>query len=325
MKILLVHDIRIPVFAYGGTERVIWDLAKGLIALGHEVSFLVPEGSSCDFAKVIFLDRSRPLIEQIPAKDFDIVHFQAPIDREPEFKYLVTIHGNSKRPIPYPLNTVFVSKDHALRHGSGEYVYNGLDWAAYGPVDWSAPRSHHHFLGKGAWPVKNLKGAIALARHAGVDLAVMGANRLGFSHSFRFTPWPSIHFYGMVGGNLKLQLLNQSKGMIFPVRWHEPFGLAAIESLYFGAPVFATPYGALPEIVTTECGYLSNSLSKLSDAIQVQTLDPLAAHHRAVNHFNHLAMARAYLEKYQRVLDGEPIHAVPPILENVSRTLLEWR
>jgi hypothetical protein len=37
MKILLVHQgLSVPVHSYGGTERVIWDLAKGLVALGPE-------------------------------------------------------------------------------------------------------------------------------------------------------------------------------------------------------------------------------------------------------------------------------------------------
>ena len=77
MKILLVHQTKIPVFSYGGTERVVWDLAKGLIELGHEVTFLVPEGSSCDFARVICIDATKTVMEQIPSDGFDIVHFQS--------------------------------------------------------------------------------------------------------------------------------------------------------------------------------------------------------------------------------------------------------
>ena len=63
-------------------------------------------------------------------------------------------------------------------------------------------------------------------------------------------------------------LLNASRGLIFPVRWHEPFGLAVIESLYFGCPVFATPYGALPELV-------QEVLDKLADGELSQPLDVL--------------------------------------------------
>ena len=46
MHILIAHESPIPVTAYGGTERVIWDLARGLVARGHRVTFLVPDGST---------------------------------------------------------------------------------------------------------------------------------------------------------------------------------------------------------------------------------------------------------------------------------------
>jgi glycosyltransferase involved in cell wall biosynthesis len=325
MKILLVHQgLSVPVHSYGGTERVIWDLAKGLVALGYEVTFLVPEGSVCDFAQVIGIDPARDILSQIPRQAFDIVHAQFKFDEEPDFPYLVTEHGNTKSPAPLNLNTVFISKNHADRYGSGAFVYNGLDWSSYGPVDWSMPRRHHHFLGKGSWPVKNLKGAIQVARQAGVELAVMGGTRLNLSRTFRFTPWRSIHFHGMVGGALKFRLLNESRGMIFPVRWHEPFGLAVIESLYFGNPVFSTPYGALPELVQAQHGFLSYSAAELAQAVQGMRFDPQACHQWAVSQFNHLAMARGYLDKYQRVLDGERMNASPPILQENGHRLLPW-
>ncbi len=325
MKILLVHQgLNVPVHSYGGTERVIWDLAKGLVALGHDVTFLVPEGSVCDFAKVISINSHKSILSQIPRNAFDLVHLQFQIEDEPDFPYLVTEHGNTKFPLPLNLNTVFISKNHADRYGSREFVYNGLDWGSYGSVDWTMPRLRHHFLGKGSWPVKNLKGAIQVARKAGVELAVLGGTRLNVSRTFRFTPWSSIHFHGMVGGELKFRLLNESRGMIFPVRWNEPFGLAVIESLYFGNPVFSTPYGALPELVLPQHGYLSNSVVDLARAVQGMKFDPRECHQWAVSKFNHVAMARGYLEKYQRVLDRETINKENPILQENGHQLLIW-
>ena len=66
MKILIANMSSIPVYAYGGTERVIWDLAKQLVEQGHQVIFLVPKGSHCSFAKVIEMDPDRPISVQIP-------------------------------------------------------------------------------------------------------------------------------------------------------------------------------------------------------------------------------------------------------------------
>ena len=83
----------------------------------------------------------------------------------------------------------------------------------------------------------------------------------------RFTLSQRIRFHGMVAGERKSALLRQSSGLIFPVVWHEPFGLAVVESLYMGAPVFATPYGALPEIVTPAITAFTSSSVKSHDVI----------------------------------------------------------
>jgi glycosyltransferase involved in cell wall biosynthesis len=278
MRILLVSRNRIPVFAYGGTERVIWDLGKALNAMGHTVSYLVKPRSRCDFGEVLALDKRRPLLPQVEAAmrqtGADIAHFQSnpfpDIEVAEGFArpYVMTEHGNSDVGTWYPRNVVFIARDHARRHGSDQFVHNGLDWDGYGEVDLAARRRHFHFLGNSQWPVKNLPGAIEVALKAAVPLEVMGGKRLQFKPEFRFTWQAGIRFHGMVGGARKFALLNGSAGMIFPVVWHEPFGLAVIESLYFGCPVFATPYGAIPELVPEHCGVLSDSLGMLATALR---------------------------------------------------------
>ncbi|KRC28708.1 MULTISPECIES: glycosyltransferase [unclassified Acidovorax] len=320
MHILLVNNSSIPVYGYGGTERVIWDLGKTLVQLGHRVSYLVPEGSSCDFAQVLPIKPDQPWDSQIPA-DVDITHFQFNPRSEPSRPYLVTEHGNARKPKPLPLNTVFLSRNHAARYGSTEFVYNGLDWSAYGPVDFERPRSHYHFLGKAAWGVKNVAGAIKVAKLAGVELDVLGGNRINFKRGFRWTLSRRIHFFGMVGGQQKNELLNASRGLIFPVRWHEPFGLAVIESLYFGCPVFSTPYGALPELVPAECGSLSASASELAEAVRAHKADPRTCHAHVQQHFSAEAMARGYLRYYERVLAGEVLHREHPVIQGTARDL----
>ena len=320
MHILLVNHAPIPVFAYGGTERVVWDLGKHLVALGHKVSYLVPPGSHCDFAQVLPLRPDQPWDAQIPP-DVDITHFQFDPHTLPSSPYVVTEHANARAPKPLPLNTVFLSQNHAQRYGSTEYVYNGLDWDAYGPVDFERPRSHYHFLGKAAWSVKNVRGAIAVARRAGVELDVLGGKRFNIKGGLRLTLSSRVHFHGMVGGGQKFGLLNASRGLILPVRWHEPFGLAIIESLYFGCPVFATPYGALPELVPAECGVLSAHAHELAEAVRTNRFDPRACHEHVKQHFNAETMTRNYLTMYQRVLDGETLNAQPPVIQNPARNL----
>jgi len=232
MHVLICNHAPIPVFAYGGTERVIWDLGKALDQLGHRVSYLVPAGSTCPFGRVLNLQPDTDWSKQIP-EDVDVVHFQFQPERPETIPkpWLMTQHGNSEVNRPLPLNTIFLSNNHAQRHGSSVFVHNGLDWSSYGPVNLEKPQNYHHFLGKAAWRVKNVQGAIDVARQAGCTLKVLGGDRLNFRRGFRFTLSPSIHFYGMVGGEQKMGLLRESSGLIFPVRWHEPFGLAVIERL----------------------------------------------------------------------------------------------
>ncbi|MCW8176998.1 glycosyltransferase [Verminephrobacter aporrectodeae] len=320
MHVLLVNNAPIPVYGYGGTERVIWDLGRTLVQLGHRVSYLVPQGSHCEFGQVLLIRPDAPWDGQIPA-DVDIAHFQFHPRTGVERPHLMTEHGNARKLRPLPLNTVFLSRNHAARHGSTEFVYNGLDWDSYGPVDFDCPRPRHHFLGKAAWGVKNVRGAIRVARFAGVDLDVLGGTRISFCRGFRWTLSRSVHFHGMVGGARKTLLLNMSRGLILPVRWHEPFGLAVIESLYFGCPVFSTPYGSLPELVPLHCGVLSAQARVLAEAVRDNRFDPRACHAHVLEHFGARRMARDYLRLYERVLAGESIHTRHPVIQDPARAL----
>ncbi len=328
MRIVIVLNERIPARFYGGIERVIWSLGKELVRRGHKVSYLVREGSSCPFAEIIPIDSKREILDQIP-KDADIVHFNVEpsgLDRMDK-AYIVTMHGNTNERHPLSQNTVFISRNHAARYGSNCFVYNGLDWSEYKTPDFSVKRDSFHFLGNAAWRVKNVKAAIQLMTSIpNARLNVLGGSRFNVNMGIRFTFSAKVRFYGMVGGDQKDSLLNSSKGLIFPVRWHEPFGLALIESLYFGCPVFGTPYGSLPEIISSEYGFLSNKKEILKEAIEnVSVFSNKACHEYSRDQFNSGIMAQAYLDKYQQILDGEQLNPTcPRLIEVQTEKFLPW-
>ena len=328
MKILIANTGIIPVQYYGGTERVIWCLGKELTKMGHDVTFLVQEGSHCDFAKVIILDNTRPVVEQIPA-GFDVVHLNfAPSGLDAlKAPYIITMHGNVNDQRLMDRNTVFVSKNHAERFGSDSYVHNGLDWSEYASPDFSMKRRYFHFLGKAAWRVKNVRGAIALIKKTSRErLKVLGGVRFNISMGLRFTFSPRVSFVKQTGGREKDQYLNGSKGLVFPVRWHEPFGLAITESLYFGCPVFGTPYGSLPELVSPEVGHLSSDATELARAVEnAGTYDARRCHDYAQQYFNSRLMAQRYLEKYEKVCNGNYLNTEPPHLQHIQQEkFLPW-
>ena len=223
---------------------------------------------------------------------------------------------------------MFVSKNHALRHGSDQYVLNGLNWRNYAEPNWDSPRTHTHFLGKAAWRVKNVRGAIDIAKRANTTIAILGGNRFNFKRGIRLTFTQRAKFYGMVGGEQKFNLLNRSNGLIFPVTWHEPFGLAVIESLFYGCPVFATPYGALPEIIDDSVGLLSANSDTLSHAVREHlnnaTYSQQVCHEHAITNFASERMAKDYVAKYKRVSSGQVLHVRAPAGLTQTATGLAW-
>jgi glycosyltransferase involved in cell wall biosynthesis len=312
VNILIVYPSRIPVTYYGGTERVIWYLGQELVRMGHHVSYLAGVGSACSFAKTYIIDPGKSWNEQIP-DDTDIIHFNFQPEEDIDKPFIVTMHGNRNDLNAFDFNTVFVSKSHALQYYSDSFVYNGLDWSDYSKPDMNRKRKYFHFLGNAAWRIKNVKGAIGVASKANEKLAVLGGRRLNFRMGFRVTLNPSVTFYGQVGGTQKDQLINDSKGLIFPVRWHEPFGLAIIESLYFGCPVFGTPYGALPELVSSEVGFLSTHTHELSGAVtRVEDFSAARCYQYAADQFSSHKMALEYMSRYERILNGEKLNSEKP-------------
>lgn len=319
MHILIVNNTSIPVQQYGGTERVIWWLGKELVKRGHQVSYLVGPGSYCDFATGVHtLNHAIPFNQQIPL-GVDLVHLNCKVNEQPNIPYIFTLHGNTNDQNPMDINTVFVSKNHASRYGSASYVHNGIDPADYGDPGLNQKRNYFHFLGDGAWRVKNLRGAIKIAQNAKIKFRVIGGKRFNFNQGIRLTFDPRIQFEGLIGGIAKNNLLKGSKGLIFPVLWNEPFGLSIVESLYFGCPVFGTPYGSLKEIIQPIIGLTSNSLSRLVEAVQnADQFDPKICHEYVMENFTSIQMTNAYLSKYETVLSGHQLNDTAPTLKTVQ-------
>lgn len=173
MRIALFCDYRLPAKKYGGTERVVWSLGKALRRVGHEVTLMARKGSECPFGRLVEIDPSRPLSEQIP-EDVDILHLQNAVPEDVRLAaslgkiapYVVTMHGNmpghffpetpaSDLPdtsdfLGIDPNVIFVSENHARRHGASAFVHNGLEWEDYPRFQPGLERKGLFFLGNAA-------------------------------------------------------------------------------------------------------------------------------------------------------------------------------
>ena len=155
MRILLHHPVKLPVTHYGGTERVLIWLAKSLAKMGHTVGIVAapgsrtPDGIECIPNPEIYQQEPKKI-----AANWDVLHcFSTPNAQMKDLfqgRVLMTVEGNGQLGEKFDRNTVFVSKNHAERHGATEFVYNGLDPDELQYFEGKRP-NRYLFLSKTSW------------------------------------------------------------------------------------------------------------------------------------------------------------------------------
>jgi glycosyltransferase involved in cell wall biosynthesis len=322
----------IPPQLYGGTGRLIYWLGKALVALGHKVTLIAHPQSCIPGAELIPSQEPDAQAIRLVPDSTDIVHVCDHQNLTTKKPFLVTVNGNGGHTVRrFHPNSVFVSKKHAENHGSTYFVHNGIDPDEY---KCSETRGDYAvFLAKARWPVKNLEGAVQVARKTGIELRVLGSRNwpLNLQRLLPTFLTRGVRYYGMLGGSEKVEILSRARCLILPVRWDEPFGIAFTEALASGAYVCGTPYGSQPEIITPETGVLSARADELVEAVKnPQRFKPSACRDRVLKGgFTHLDMARKYLAYYEKILtrgslldEGEAPAATLPDFH--PKQLLPW-
>ncbi len=307
MHVVVASHQPVPAKGYGGPQRVVLALVRGLAALGHRVTLLAPPNTRVPEATVVVvpprkLAEPATLAAFVP-RDAEIVHAHFPLRAAPgPVPFVQTIHRNLKPGAPPYPNSIFLSRDHARRHQSDVFVYNGLDPSDY--VFRRFPRrasQYDLFLGA-LHSTKGYHWAVEAAKRTGHRLIVAGGWRPSFTGSIKFV--------GEVDGSVKAALLARARCLWNPAAWDEPFGLVTIEALFSGTPVLGTHRGALPELITPEVGALCDTVDEMIAAAEsIQTRDPAACRTHAERHFTHLVMAAAYARLYRHFVETG---ALPP-------------
>ncbi len=303
MKIGLYFDGALPVRKYGGTERVIVWLARGLRELGHEPVIVARAGTSLSPFPVhqvppsairkMARDSGFRLDPWLP-DDVEVIHFHSPVAGSLAVPHLTTIHGNGD-PGSFGPTDVFVSEDHMRRMHGCHFVYNGID-----PDDYEYCRvknDHLLFLGLASRRVKGVDRAIRVAKLADRRLQIAGGRGLSLDRRIRWE--------GLVDNARKREFLARACVLLNPIRWQEPFGLVVVEALVSGTPVLASPLGAMPELVTQDVGALCDDDEAFVEAIdRIGDWTPEACRQRVLSRFTHTVMAGNYLELYRRAAAG---------------------
>jgi glycosyltransferase involved in cell wall biosynthesis len=310
MRIALFHWARLPPTGYGGVERVVAWLARGFAELGHEVTLIAGRGSKVPGVRIVELEpgehqrKGFDLRRHIPSGT-ELLYSPVDLATDPGVPWIYHLHVNSSPGTVRPPNTVYLSADHARRHGATAYVHNGLD-----PAELEFRRQkggYDLFLGR-LHSIKGWRWAVEGCRRSDRALVVAG----GWLPTLR----RGLRFVGSVDGARKSDLLAGARLLWMPALWDEPFGLTLIEALASGTPVLGTRRGALPEVITSDVGVLGDTLEELVSGLdRIPTLDPEACRQRVDRHFHyrvmaagHLRMARGFLRDGRlpagRLLDG---------------------
>ncbi len=268
----------IPAPAYGGTEAVIDQLARGLQAAGHDVLLVCHPHSQCPVPRASVIPAEdtvrmgRASIELEHAigayelvQDCDIVHdhtLAGPVysARFPDLAVVTTNHN----PFTRTMNALFgavvprvalvaISKSHASSTDLPieAVVYNGVNVDDF-PVG-SGDGGYVALLGRMAAD-KGVHRAIEIARAAGIPLRIAAKmreprEREYFEEFVRPRLGDDVTYLGEIGANEKCDLLASAMALLNPISWPEPFGMAMVEALACGTPVIGCPQGAAPEIV----------------------------------------------------------------------------
>ncbi len=299
LHVLLYYPARLPVDGYGGSERVVTWLARGLAERGARVSLVAYPGSAVPEATVIPIEPR--VAERAGGVDLapylppglDVIHAHVPVRPVPAgVPFLWTFHGNASPGRVLPATAVAVSADHARRHNLARWVHNGLD-----PADYrfgGARGGRDLFLGR-LHGVKGWRWALEGARRADRAITMAGGWRPSWRRSVRYA--------GSVGGERKAALLASAACLWMPALWDEPFGLTTIEAMVSGTPVLGTRRGALPEIITPGSGAMGDTLDDLiALRPSLDALDRAEVRDTVLRRFTHRHMTEAYEVLYRDVI-----------------------
>ncbi len=327
----------VPPRLYGGTERVVANLADALVDLGHDVT-LFASGDSRTRARLVPTRERALRLDPRPSCDlpahlvmfedvlaraehFDVLHFHTDCVQMPVFRHLAdrtltTLHGRLdladlvpfyERFPDFPL--VSISNHQRKPLPTANFVatvHHGLP-AGHLPFNAAPAGDYLAFLGRIS-PEKRPDRAIEIATRAGVTLRIAAKVDKADEAYFReriepLLDHPLVEFIGEIGDADKAAFLGNARALLFPIDWPEPFGLVMIEAMACGTPVVAFDCGSVPEIVEDGVtGFIVRDLDEAVAAVgRLDGLERAAIRRVFETRFSAEAMARAYVRVYEQL------------------------
>jgi glycosyltransferase involved in cell wall biosynthesis len=349
---------RVPPLAYGGTERIVFELVRELDRRGHDVTTFASGDSEIPGRHVVTVDVAlRPAGFRGDPAPYFYLTIGAVLDRAHEFD---VIHSHLEwaslllaRVSPVPVITTFHGRldlpwaDASLASPSPGLVAISANQASTFPdIPWAgivhngltlddAPFDRRRgdglcFVGRVA-PEKGIIEAMEIARASGRTLRIAAkTSQLPLEREYFesvFLPaleaaGPSVEYLGELEGAERDVLFAESYAALMPGSWPEPFGLAAIEALACGTPILARRVGALPEIIRDGVdGFFGDDIDQFVFLLdRVADLDRAAIRASVLERFSVGRMTDGYEAIYRSMLaSADPGSSTAPADEGGRR------
>jgi glycosyltransferase involved in cell wall biosynthesis len=340
MRIAQVSPLweRVPPLTYGGVELVVSHLTDELVQRGHEVT-LFASGDSQTLAKLeaVYPQAVRldPNVKEFAAyemmelswvyeraADFELIHSHVGMAALP-FASLVktptvhTLHGNftpdNSKLFTHHHKQPFISISNSQRKLPLNYVrtvYNGIDIKQYEFNAQPGTPPYLAFLGRMS-PEKGPQHAIAIAKKTGWRLKMAGKIDVVDRQFFELEIAPQIdgkqiEYLGETSHAEKVELLANAAVTLFPITWHEPFGLVMTESMATGTPVIGMKLGSVPEVIAHgKTGFVCESYEEMAAKIPAALeLDRQTCRAYVKANFSITQMVDGYEAAYREILSS---------------------
>jgi glycosyltransferase involved in cell wall biosynthesis len=336
--------VPVPPPAYGGTELVIDNLARGLKELGHDVRLFTVGESTCPVPTeylyrvprapigLSIVESAHVVAAYEALADVDLIHDHtllgplvagsAGIRRPP---VVTTNHGpftDETRPIWSAIaqhaSLICISHSQARASGSvpvSAVIHHGIDL----DVHQAGPGGGDYLMFIGRMSAdKGVHHAVRIAKEAGLPLVMATKMREAAEIDyFNAEVRPLLASEDQMPMEMplrrRLSLLRGATALLNPITWREPFGLVMAEALASGTPVLAFPNGAAPEIVDPgRTGFLCQDDADMVRAVgQVSQIDRDECRNAAERRFSLQRMARDHERFYRHVLEREVLETAP--------------
>lgn len=348
MRIALTVDPELPTppMHYGGIERVVDMLARGLLARGHSVTLFAHPNSTCPATHVAWPGRSSRsradalrnavvLTSAVLARQFDIVHsfsrlaylvpsLPLPVPKLMSYQRHISRRTTaaatrlSRGTLEFTAVSLRMLEGVSLR-GRWHLVPNGVPLNRYTLRKVVAPDSPLVFLGR----IEEIKGphlAIDIAERLRRPLVLAGNVPGGQRAWFEATIAPRIdgrrvRYVGPVDDRQKNELLGAAVALLMPILWEEPFGIVMVEAMACGTPVLGLRRGAVPEVVKHGVtGFVADSVDELvAAATDLPILSRAACRDRVERFYSDEAVVSGYLAVYRELLARAGLSVSPPM------------